>query len=252
MERFWPEKMPDNNRPLDKLTDCEKIETVKEIFNEITPHYDLMNRLMSARRDVSWRRFAVRRIPTDARRVIDIATGTGDVALDIIKYRPEIKVYGVDFVKKMLDLAEAKTERKHAADKITYLVGDAMCLPFPDDSFDASTIAFGMRNIPDRLGAIKEMKRVVRPGGKVIILEMTFPKNLRMRKFFDWYLNNVIPILGVIITRNKVAYSYLSDSIHNFLHPDQLESLFTQAGLIEVKAFPLTLGITYLHEGIVA
>jgi len=243
--------MPDNNKSLDKLTDGEKIETVKDIFNEISPRYDLMNRLMSARRDVGWRRFAVKRIPADARAVIDIATGTGDVALDIIKYRPEIKVYGVDFVRKMLDLAVIKTERKKASDKIKFLVGDAMRLPFPDDSFDASTIAFGMRNIPDRPGAVKEMKRVVRPGGKVIVLEMTFPKSLRMRQFFNWYLNNVIPILGVMITRNKAAYNYLSESIQNFLHPDQLESVFDQAGLVDVCAFPLTFGITYLHEGIV-
>lgn len=243
--------MTDSKKMPEKLTDDEKIKAVKGIFNEITPHYDLMNRLMSARRDVSWRKFAVKRIPAEARIVIDIATGTGDVALDLIKYHPEIKVYGVDFVKKMLDHAVIKTERKNVSDRIKYLVGDAMSLPFPDDSFDASTIAFGMRNIPDRLGAIQEMKRVVRPGGKVIILEMTFPKNLRMRRFFNWYLNKVIPLLGVMVTRNKAAYNYLSESIQNFLHPDQLEDLFKQADLTDIKAFPLTFGITYLHEGIV-
>jgi demethylmenaquinone methyltransferase/2-methoxy-6-polyprenyl-1,4-benzoquinol methylase len=108
-----------------------------------------------------------------------------------------------------------------------------------------------MRNIPDRPGAIKEMARVVKPGGKVLILEMTFPKNLKMRQFFHWYLSNVIPILGTFIAGNRSAYRYLSDSIQNFIHPDQLTDLFRQAGLQEVREYPLTLGITYLHEGIV-
>ena len=240
-----------SNKPLKDRSDKEKIDAVRDIFSKITPNYDRMNRIMSARRDKAWRRFLVRRIPSDARKVLDVATGTGDVAIEIARRRPEIQVTGLDFVQEMLDLAIEKTEEDGLVDKIEYLNGDAMAIPFEDSTFDVSTIAFGMRNLPDRPGAIKEMARVVKPGGKVLILEMTFPKNLKMRQFFYWYLNNVIPILGTFIAGNRSAYRYLSDSIQNFIHPDQLTDLFRQAGLQEVREYPLTLGITYLHEGIV-
>jgi len=240
-----------NEKPMKDWSDKEKVDAVREIFSKITPDYDRMNRIMSARRDVAWRRFLVRRIPRDAQQVLDVATGTGDVALMIARRRPEMRVTGLDFVQEMLDLAIAKTDRANLGDKIEYINGDAMSMPFNDSAFDASTIAFGMRNIPDRLGAIREMARVVKPGGKVLILEMTFPRNLKMRKFFHWYLNRVIPMLGRFIAGNHSAYSYLSDSIQNFIHPDQLTDLFEQAGLLEIKEHPLTMGITYLHEGIV-
>jgi len=240
-----------NKKPLKAWTDTEKIETVKNIFSEITPHYDKMNHIMSGRRDIAWRKFAISRIPQGAHQVIDIATGTGDLALDTVRRRPEIHVHGIDFTPAMLELAQAKCRAKNLTGKIDFLEGDAMHLEFDDNSFDCSTIAFGMRNIPDRLGAIKEMRRVVRPGGKVLVLEMTFPRNLKMRRFFNWYLNHVIPVLGVMITRNRSAYDYLSESIQDFLHPDQLSALFEEASLQKIQAFPLTFGITYLHEGVV-
>ncbi|NIS16736.1 MAG: bifunctional demethylmenaquinone methyltransferase/2-methoxy-6-polyprenyl-1,4-benzoquinol methylase UbiE [candidate division Zixibacteria bacterium] len=240
-----------SEKPLKDRSDKEKIDAVRDIFGKITPNYDRMNRIMSARRDVSWRRFLVRRIPSDALKVLDVATGTGDVAIEIARRRPEIQVTGLDFVQEMLNLAIEKTEKDGLVDKIEYINGDAMAMPFEDSTFDVSTIAFGMRNIPDRLGAIKEMARVVKPRGKVLILEMTFPKNLKMRQFFHWYLNKVIPVLGTFIAGNRSAYRYLSDSIQNFIHPDQLTDLFRQAGLQEVREYPLTMGITYLHEGIV-
>jgi demethylmenaquinone methyltransferase/2-methoxy-6-polyprenyl-1,4-benzoquinol methylase len=232
-------------------TDSQKIENVKEIFNNITPHYDRMNRIMSGRRDVYWRRFLVSRLPKDAHKVLDVATGTADVAIEVARRRPGIEVTGLDFVQKMLDIGLEKVIRKGLQDRIRFINGDAMNLPFPDDTFDTATIAFGMRNIPDRRGAIKEMMRVVRPGGKVLVLEMTFPRNLKMRRFFDWYLNRVIPLLGSVITGNLSAYKYLSDSIHNFIHPDELKKIFEDVGLKNVQTFPLTMGITYLHEGVV-
>ncbi|MBD3218025.1 MAG: ubiquinone/menaquinone biosynthesis methyltransferase, partial [candidate division Zixibacteria bacterium] len=215
-----------SKKPMKDWSDEERISAVKDIFSKITPNYDRMNRIMSGRRDVAWRRFLVKRIPHSARKVVDIATGTGDVALEIVRKRPQVKVTGLDFVQEMLDLASEKTDQAGLENKIEYVNGDAMSMPFEDSTFDTSTIAFGMRNIPDRLGAIKEMARVVRPGGKVLVLEMTFPKNLKMRKFFYWYLNNVIPALGKVIAGNHIAYNYLSESIQNFIHPDQMRDLF--------------------------
>lgn len=230
--------------------ETERIETIQRIFNRITPHYDLMNRLLSARQDVFWRRKTVRHFPENSKRAIDIATGTGDVALEAVRQYPEISVVGLDFVPRMLQFAVVKTKKCHAEDQIKYLAGDALHLPFQDNYFDAATISFGLRNIPDCLSALSEMQRVIRPGGKVLVLEMTFPKNIGMHRFFSWYLNNIIPLLGRIISGDRGAYRYLPDSIQAFLSPDELSDLMTKAGLKDVKAIPLTMGITYLHVGV--
>ena len=232
--------------------DAEKIAAVKRMFNQITPRYDLLNRILSGRQDIRWRRFAVKRIPEDAGYVLDVATGTGDLALEIARMRPGADVVGLDFVPRMLNSAMDKTAAAGYGGRIRYLIGDAMRLPFADDHFDAAAIAFGLRNIPDRLGAIREMSRVVKPGGKVITLEMTFPENLRMKFFFRWYLKNIIPALGRLISGNLNAYSYLSDSIHLFLPPEELSRIMLKAGLVNIQAHPLSLGITCLHEGIAA
>ncbi len=240
-----------NHRPVEEWPADKRIAVVKRMFDEISPTYDLMNRIMSARRDVAWRRFLVRQLSQDVRRVLDVATGTGDVVLDTASRRPETTVIGVDFVKRMLDSAVVKTARKDLSSRIHYAAADAMILPFPDACFDAVTSAFAMRNIPDRLGALREMARVVRPGGKVLVLEMTFPRSLRLQRFFFWYLNVIIPLLGRLVAKHSAAYRYLPESIQGFLHPDRLSELFVEAGFTEVQAFPLTFGIACLHEGIV-
>lgn len=238
-------------KPLSTWSTEERVRAVKQIFKTITPHYDLLNRIMSARRDVSWRRFAVSRVPETAQRVLDVATGTGDLALDLAGSRSQTRVVGLDFVEQMMRLARKKTVKARLGERVTYAAGDATDLPFENNEFDCVTIAFGLRNMPDRLKALREMARVVRPGGKVVCLEMTFPRNLGMRRFFAWYLNRVIPFLGGMLSGNSQAYRYLPDSIQEFLHPEDLEKLFCQAGLLSVRAFPLTLGLTYVHEGIV-
>ncbi|MDP8239881.1 MAG: bifunctional demethylmenaquinone methyltransferase/2-methoxy-6-polyprenyl-1,4-benzoquinol methylase UbiE [Candidatus Hatepunaea meridiana] len=236
-------------KPLDQNT--ELIRNVKVMFNDITPSYDILNRIISVRRDVAWRRRVVKSILPEVQRVIDIATGTGDLALEMVKKRPKIEVIGVDFVPMMLSRACRKTAKAGFDERVTYAIADAINLPFPDNSFDAATIAFGLRNIPDNLQALREMARVVRPGGKVLVLEMTFPRNLKIRRFFFWYLNRMIPLIGGLISGNFKAYRYLPDTIQNFHHPDKLSELFKRAGMFDVCAYPLTLGIAYLHEGVV-
>jgi demethylmenaquinone methyltransferase/2-methoxy-6-polyprenyl-1,4-benzoquinol methylase len=237
-------------KPINTWTHEERVAVVKRIFNTVTPHYDLLNRLMSARRDVWWRRFTVRKVPKNATLILDVATGTGDLAIEIAR-SVGAEVIGMDFVEKMMTVAREKTASQGLMGKISYAAGDANCLPFRSQLFDAATIAFGIRNIPDPQTALQEMARVVKPGGKVMVLEMTFPRNMRLRKFFQWYLNNIIPIVGKFISGDAGAYRYLPDSIQNFLHPDELTDLFGQVGLVSVKAYPLTLGLTYLHEGTV-
>ncbi len=240
-----------DNKPLKSWTERERIERVKKIFGAITPSYDLLNRIMSARQDVRWRRFAVSKLPPQSRRVLDVATGTGDLAIQMATKREDMQVFGVDFVESMMRRAVEKTRTRGLEGRITYSAGDALKLPFRDNEFDAATIAFGLRNIPDRLAAIIEMARVVRPGGKLLVLEMTFPRNTKLRKFFTWYLNTVIPILGSLISGDRAAYTYLPDSIQNFLSPDELAGLFDQAGLNFGKAHSMMFGLTYLHEGVI-
>ncbi|MCF7810796.1 bifunctional demethylmenaquinone methyltransferase/2-methoxy-6-polyprenyl-1,4-benzoquinol methylase UbiE [bacterium] len=223
---------------------------IRDMFDLITPRYDLLNRVLSARQDVYWRRRTVKLLPDKCERVLDSATGSGDLAIEIARKYPDAQVIGLDFVYRMLELAGKKTLEANAENQIHYISGDANCLPFEDHTFDAVTIAFGLRNIQDRLAAVNEMKRVVRPGGKVLVLEMTFPQNIGMRWFFRFYLNFVIPTLGRLISKGG-AYRYLSDSIQGFLSPDEMKALFSEAGLINIKAHRLTGGICYIHEGTV-
>jgi demethylmenaquinone methyltransferase/2-methoxy-6-polyprenyl-1,4-benzoquinol methylase len=237
--------------PFEGKPDEEKIESIRKMFGEITPHYDLLNHLLSGGQDFLWRAFAVSKLPENARVVLDVATGTGDLALDIVRKKPYIHVTGLDFVPQMLDKAREKTEARKLSDRITYLQGDAMELPFEADSFDAATVAFGLRNMPDRVGALREMARVVKPGGRVLVLEMTFPENLGMRRFFSCYFRHVIPFMGSMISGNRKAYEHLPSSIQDFPKPDQLSEYFKQAGMEKVDAHRMTFGITYLHCGTV-
>lgn len=240
-----------NKKPLNEWSEKERIRTVKKIFSTITPRYDLLNHILSAGQDIRWRNFTSRRLPEKATHVLDVATGTGDLAITIAKKHPRLHVTGVDFVKEMMEVAEEKTRRAGLMSKIDYVSGDAMRLPFDNNMFDAATIAFGFRNIPNRIGALREMSRVIKSGGKVLVLEMTLPRETVSSRFFKWYLKNVLPRVGRVISGNKDAYDYLSNSIEDFLKPDELTEYFKQAGLHEIKVFPLTLGITCLHEGIV-
>ncbi|MGC8605793.1 MAG: bifunctional demethylmenaquinone methyltransferase/2-methoxy-6-polyprenyl-1,4-benzoquinol methylase UbiE [Desulfomonilaceae bacterium] len=238
------------SEPLQTWPPEKRVTVVKAIFNTIAPHYDLINRVMSVGRDVAWRKFVIKRIPRNVKKVLDVATGTGDLAICVAQSLPNVQVLAVDFVVKMMRLAQSKTQIKGLVSRIEFIGADAIRLPFEADEFDVATMAFGLRNVPHRLAALEEIRRVVRPGGKVITLEMTFPKNIRLRSFLKWYLNHMVPVIGGLISGNKEAYRYLPDSIQDFLTPDELSSLFESAGFKSIKTYPLTFGLTYLHEGI--
>ena len=227
----------------------EHARLVKGMFNRITPHYDLLNRLLSGRRDVAWRRFAAKRVPREARLILDVACGTGDLAIEICRLKPGVEVYAVDFAQKMIEFGVLKSVKRGLNDRIHFIGGDALRLPFADDTFDVCGAAFGLRNISDKLAALSEMRRVVKPGGKVFVLEMTFPRDLKLRRLFLWYFRNVMPRVGGMISGDRNAYRYLPDSIQDFLPPEELTALFMEAGLVEVKAFPMHWGMIYFHEG---
>jgi demethylmenaquinone methyltransferase / 2-methoxy-6-polyprenyl-1,4-benzoquinol methylase len=236
--------------PVKEMTDADRIRIVKDVFRTVTGKYDFLNHFLSLRRDVAWRTFAVRKMRfTQKARFLDVATGTGDVALGAASTYPHIRVTGLDFVREMLGPGKIKIEQNHLSGRILLLQGDALNLPFPDNSFDVSAIAFGLRNIPDKTRALKEMIRVVAPGGQVMVLEMTFPRIPVLKGLYGIYLTRILPRLARLFSKNPAAYEYLGDSIKNFLTPDALERLMEGVGLSRVEKYALTLGITYLHIG---
>ncbi|HOX16231.1 MAG TPA: bifunctional demethylmenaquinone methyltransferase/2-methoxy-6-polyprenyl-1,4-benzoquinol methylase UbiE [Smithellaceae bacterium] len=232
------------------ITDAERISMVKEIFSTITGKYDFLNRLLSLRRDVAWRNFAARKMRFfQTNRYLDVACGTGDLSVAAAEKHPQISVAGIDFVPEMVEAAKGKVQKKNLADRIKLMHGDALQLPFEDNSFDVAGIAFGIRNIPNRKRALSEMMRVIVPGGQVMVLEMTFVQNRFFKLIYYVYLNYLLPAFAKIFSKNPAAYYYLADSIMNFPNPDEFAKIMQEAGMVNVEKYPLTFGITWLHIG---
>jgi demethylmenaquinone methyltransferase/2-methoxy-6-polyprenyl-1,4-benzoquinol methylase len=237
--------------PVSGMTPSEQVGLVREVFTTIPRRYDFLNRFFSLRRDVAWRRFAARKMRFfKTARFLDVATGTADLAVETVRRHPSVRVAGLDFVREMMAVGRRKILRRRMADRICLIQGDALFLPFDDNAFDVAAIAFGIRNIPDRGRALAEMKRVVVPGGQVMVLEMNFPRHPLFRRFYDLYLNHLMPRLARLFSRNAAAYNYLGDSIKEFPSPDSFVRLMAQAGLTEIEKYSLTLGITYLYIGL--
>lgn len=231
-----------------EITDNERIEIVKEIFSTVTSKYDFLNHLLSLRRDVAWRRFAVDKMRfSRTRRFLDVAAGTGDLSIEAVCRYPYIRATALDFVEEMLNLGRLKIEKRRLSDRIRILRGDALDLPFHDSNFDVVGIAFGIRNIPDKVKALKEMNRVVIPGGQVMVLEMTLPRRGLLARPYSIYLNRVLPRIARIFSKNPAAYEYLGDSIMDFPPPDDFAAIIKEAGLRNTERYSLTLGTTYLH-----
>ncbi|HET7036881.1 MAG TPA: bifunctional demethylmenaquinone methyltransferase/2-methoxy-6-polyprenyl-1,4-benzoquinol methylase UbiE [Thermomicrobiaceae bacterium] len=222
---------------------------VRSMFDRIVGHYDLMNTLMTAGRHRAWRRRAARAaIGARAARVLDLATGTGDLALELAGQGVPL-VVGADFSGGMLASAAAK-RAEYGAAAVRLVQADAMRLPFPDASFDAVTIGFGLRNLPDYGAAVAEMARVLRPGGRLVILEMSPLRQPIVRRGFDLYFAHLVPLVGGLVSGDREAYGYLPRSVGAFPPPEQLMALMRQAGLRNVRYEALALGTVALHLGI--
>jgi demethylmenaquinone methyltransferase/2-methoxy-6-polyprenyl-1,4-benzoquinol methylase len=222
---------------------------VRRMFDRIAPRYDLLNRLMTAGLDRTWRRAAAAAADVAAgERALDCCTGTGDLALDLAQRTAGGEVVGLDASPRMLELARRKAERAGA--RATFVEGDACALPFPDDAFDAATVAFGARNLPDLDRGLAEMVRVVRPGGRVVVLEITTPRHLRA--FYRLWFDRVVPRLGALVARDRAAYSYLPASVRRFPEPPELAARMAAAGAREIRWRTFAGGIIALHHGRVA
>lgn len=222
---------------------------VRGMFDRITRRYDLMNRLMTGGRDVAWRREAATiAIGSGAERALDVATGTGDLALELHSQGvPDVT--GLDFSHEMITAAESKRQ-SHNVSGVTFLQGDAMSMPFPDSSFDALTIAWGLRNLPDYQRGLREMARVLRPEGRLVILEMTPLRNETLRKAFNLYFQNAVPVIGGIISGDRDAYRYLPDSVGAFPPADELAGMMRAAELRNVRYKLVGGGTVALHIGV--
>lgn len=215
------------------------------MFAAIATSYDLNNRLHSVWQDQAWRRFAVRAVhpkPTDA--VLDVACGTGDLS-EAFARAGITNITGLDYTPEMLDLARVKAARYTDARKtIRYIQGDAQALPFPDASLDIVSIAFGIRNVQRPEVAIAEFFRVLRPGGRLVILEFAEPRFAPIRWFNTLYCRRIMPITATLISGDRSgAYRYLPTSVATFLTPAQMTALLTESGFIQPTAHPLSLGI---------
>jgi demethylmenaquinone methyltransferase/2-methoxy-6-polyprenyl-1,4-benzoquinol methylase len=221
---------------------------VRGMFAEIAPRYDLVNRLLSGGIDVLWRRTTVRRAPPPPAggAMLDLCTGTGDLALAYARAAgPGVRIVAGDFCRPMLDRGEQKSHRAGLA--IEWVEADAMDLPFPAAAFDLVTVAFGLRNIADTARGLAEMARVLKPGGRLAILEFSLPTNPLVRGFYLWYFRRVLPFLGNAVARNRSdAYTYLNKSVEEFPAGERLAALIGAAGFDRVTMVPLTFGIATL------
>lgn len=223
------------------------------MFDAIAGRYDLLNHLLSAGLDVVWRRKAIDALGLSGREVVlDLCTGTGDLAIAAVTGRRHAKrVVGVDFSGAMLHVARAKVARIAGAVKTIALVrGDATRIPVADASVDASTIAFGIRNVQHPAAACREIARVLRPGGRLVVLEFSVPRSALVRGVYLWYFKNVLPLVGRLISRHPTAYTYLPDSVRTFSSPESFSKELRSAGFGTVRAVPLTFGVVQMFVAV--
>jgi demethylmenaquinone methyltransferase/2-methoxy-6-polyprenyl-1,4-benzoquinol methylase len=221
------------------------------MFDRIAHRYDLLNRLLSCRRDVAWRNKVAEYLPDRPNQtVLDIATGTADLLLSLFRKSRQVEFgTGLDMSPKMLGLAREKIAGRQLDNRISLVRADALCLPFANGSLDAVTIGFGIRNVPDVPVALAEMHRVLRPGGKVLILEFSLPRNWLMRRLYPFHLRGIIPRVGAMISSDYYAYRYLNETVESFPYGDQFCRLMEQTGFCNVSAVPLTFGIATIYHG---
>jgi demethylmenaquinone methyltransferase/2-methoxy-6-polyprenyl-1,4-benzoquinol methylase len=225
---------------------------IRRMFGAIAPSYDLLNHLLSLNIDKYWRWRTTRLVPPmPGEPVLDLCTGTGDLALAYDRAAGgKSPITGADFCHEMLCRAVQKTERCGAAERIRYIEADAQALPFPDDSFQVTTVAFGLRNVTDTDRGIAEMVRVTRPGGKVAILEFSQPHHWLFGRLYRFYFTHVLPFVGQAISRSKdQAYRYLPASVMEFPDGEALATRLRGHGLTDVAWHPFTFGIATLYVG---
>jgi demethylmenaquinone methyltransferase/2-methoxy-6-polyprenyl-1,4-benzoquinol methylase len=223
---------------------------VKEMFRGIAPRYDFLNRLLSLGIDIRWRRFAVHLVDYGSGgRILDVATGTGDMALHLATKTPaSVSIVGMDFCKEMIDMAKSKAASSPHPDRIQFAVAPCEIMPFRDCTFDSVTIAFGVRNLDDRNQGLREMYRVLKNGGELVILEFSIPRNRLFRSVYQLYFQCFLPIIGGIFSKLS-AYRYLPESVYQFPSREEFNDDLTRSGFTDLHHQDLTFGIVTVFTG---
>ncbi|MBB6674145.1 demethylmenaquinone methyltransferase [Cohnella nanjingensis] len=222
---------------------------VHDVFESIAPKYDMMNDILSFRRHKAWRSFTMKKMDVKPGQVsLDLCCGTCDWTIALAKASGG-RTVGLDFSANMLNMGQVKVDRLGLSSQIELVQGDAMDLPFPDNTFDYVTIGFGLRNVPDIAQVLREMKRVVKPGGKVVCLELSKPSWQPFKGLYYFYFEKLLPLLGKWLVRKYEQYRWLPESLAVFPDLAALAEMFRGVGLRNVRAYPLTGGIAALHIG---
>ncbi|MBN1185827.1 MAG: bifunctional demethylmenaquinone methyltransferase/2-methoxy-6-polyprenyl-1,4-benzoquinol methylase UbiE [Bacteroidales bacterium] len=220
------------------------------LFNNISATYDFVNRLMTFRMDKLWRKKTIAQLkPYCPYKILDVATGTGDLALAACKLNPQ-QVIGIDLAEKMLEIAKQKVVQKGVSDRVSFQTGDAESIPFPDESFDAVTIAFGIRNFANLEKAFKEIIRVLKPGGIASILETSRPRRFPLKQLYKFYFTSILPFLGKAIAKDKYAYKYFADTVMTFPQRDDLLIKLNAAGFSKSFYKPVSFGTVTIYIAI--
>jgi len=221
------------------------------MFDRIAQHYDFLNRVLSFGIDIFWRRKMARHLPSrQDQHILDLATATADQLLSLFENSHKVRSgIGMDLAEKMLEIGRKKMKSRGLATAVSLRVGDAMDIPTDDQRFDVVTISFGIRNMSDVAKALEEMYRVLKPGGRVLVLEFSLPPNSLIRAIHLFYLRHVLPQVGGLVSGDPWAYRYLNETIETFPYGDAFCRLLTAAGFGAVQAHPLTLGVATIYQG---
>ena len=225
---------------------------IQAMFNAVAPKYDFLNRLLSVGCDRYWRKAAVSEFqPFGNKTFLDVATGTADIPLEMGKRYPQpMQIVGMDFSLSMLKLGNKKISNNKLSKDIKLIPGSAENIPFKDHSFDGAITAFGVRNFMDAKQGLQEIYRILKPNGKIVVLEFSFPNNMILQWLYRYYFEKILPITGRIISGHKIAYSYLPSSVINFPQGEAFKKILEYSGFKDVSLKPLTLGIVTLYIGI--
>lgn len=228
-----------------------KKKQVRTMFDRIAPRYDLLNHLLSLGIDRRWRRRVIGELrPSDPHHILDVATGTGDLAIALGRMSPQVCVIGVDLSEEMVAVGRRKVEERGLAGRVSLSTGDAEALAFDDGTFDAATVAFGVRNFSDIPKGLSEMARTLRKGGTLAVLEFSRPDNKIFCTLFRFYFHKVLPVVGGWISKDRAAYRYLPSSVDEFPAPERFLGMMSEAGLDNCRAVPMTFGVAYIYIGI--
>jgi demethylmenaquinone methyltransferase / 2-methoxy-6-polyprenyl-1,4-benzoquinol methylase len=225
-----------------------KTAQIEEMFDNVAPTYDLLNRALSLRIDVLWRRFAIRLLaPDKPQNILDIATGTGDVALECYKQLQPQRIVGFDLSAQMLSFGREKIAKAGLTNKIEMIQGDCEAMPFADSSFDAITVAYGVRNFETLQNGLREMHRVLQNGKKLVVIEFSRPKTFPVKQLFNLYFRYILPAIGRVASKDARAYSYLYESVQAFPDGEDFLNELKKAGFQNTKWHPLTFGICSVY-----